>query len=86
MNMVRDNFEEAVNVRRQYDFRKAESVKRQEDAVDSMEEDLRFEHINRLAQNACDTRAGVIFLDLISNLERVSDHCVNIVEAAESEL
>ena len=86
MEMARDNFEEAVNVRRQYDFRKAEYVKRQEDAVDAMEEDLRFEHINRLAQNACDTRAGVVFLDVISNLERVSDHCVNIVEAAESEL
>lgn len=49
-----------------------------EDEIDKLEERYRNSHIERLSDGTCDIKSGVMFLDVISNLERVSDHCVNI--------
>ena len=49
-----------------------------EDQVDEMEEDMREMHIERLNSGACAPQAGVVFLDVISDLERISDHADNI--------
>jgi phosphate:Na+ symporter len=49
-----------------------------EEEVDALEEKYRANHIDRLNKFQCSPSAGVIFLDLLSNLERVSDHSTNI--------
>lgn len=49
-----------------------------EDEVDRLEKQNRSNHIERLSKMECETGPGVIFLDTISNLERVSDHSLNI--------
>ena len=49
-----------------------------EDQVDEMEEDMRETHIERLNSGLCEPQAGVVFLDVISDLERISDHADNI--------
>lgn len=49
-----------------------------EEEVDRLEEELRTNHIMRLNTGDCDPTAGIIFLDAISNLERVADHAGNI--------
>lgn len=49
-----------------------------EDEIDSLEKKNRKDHIERLNKKECETESGIIFLDTISNLERVSDHSVNI--------
>ena len=49
-----------------------------EQMVNKMEMDLRDRHIQRLAEGQCTSAAGIMFLDLINNLERVSDHASNI--------
>ena len=41
---------------------------------------MREKHIRRLSKGKCDPESGVIFLDIISNLERISDHAVNIAD------
>ena len=51
-----------------------------EQQVDKMEKDLRLGHIDRLSNAECSVSAGIHFLDLISNLERVSDHAMNIAQ------
>ena len=43
-----------------------------------MEEDMRETHIERLNSGLCEPQAGVVFLDVISDLERISDHADNI--------
>lgn len=43
-----------------------------------MEKQLRLNHIKRLNEGSCDPSSGVIFLDLLANLERVGDHSFNI--------
>ncbi len=56
----------------------AERVIQREDEIDDMEKKLRMSHIDRLNQGMCVTNAGVLFLDVISNLERIGDHASNI--------
>ncbi|MDO4563105.1 MAG: Na/Pi cotransporter family protein [Clostridia bacterium] len=49
-----------------------------EDAVDDLRDVLKARHVERLVQQKCSVRSGVAFLDIINNLERVSDHASNI--------
>lgn len=49
-----------------------------EDEVDEMERQLQQEHVDRLTRNECTPAAGMVYSDIISGLERVSDHATNI--------
>jgi len=59
---------------------KALKVIEKETIVDDMEVKLRNQHIKRLTNNECNTEAGIIFLDMLVVLERISDHARNIAE------
>ena len=65
----------ALNIR---DINLAKSVVLKEDEIDNIEKELRNHHIKRLNKGICYPESGVIFLDLISNLERIGDHANNI--------
>lgn len=56
----------------------AQEVLDLEDRIDYMEKTLRARHIARLNAGGCSPDAGVIFIDILSNLERVGDHAHNI--------
>lgn len=49
-----------------------------EEVVDNLQEKLETDHMKRLKNKECNVEAGVIFLEIISNAERISDHCSNI--------
>ena len=49
--------------------------------MDDLEKRYRANHIERLNQGLCNPEVGVLFLDAVSNLERVADHAHNIAEA-----
>ncbi len=49
-----------------------------EDEVDAIEKRNREDHMDRLNKMECLTEPGVLYLDTLSNLERVSDHSVNV--------
>jgi phosphate:Na+ symporter len=50
----------------------------EEEEIDEMTEKLKDDHIRRLNEGICNPYAGVIFLDLLTNIERVGDHASNI--------
>ena len=56
-----------------------------EDQVDAMEKQLRAGHIERLSNAECSVNAGIHFIDLLGNLERVSDHAMNIAQVVLNE-
>ncbi len=56
----------------------AREVEPLEQVVDEMCEALKLHHVERLQQGTCTVRQGFIFNDLLTNLERVSDHCSNV--------
>ena len=49
-----------------------------EEAVDEKERELQQHHVDRLTRNECTPAAGMLFSDIVSGLERVSDHATNI--------
>ena len=52
-----------------------------EEAIDKLCLKLRNRHIKRLQKGTCTIELGFIFTDLLTNLERVSDHCSNIASS-----
>ena len=56
----------------------AEQVEPLEETIDLMIDTLRERHILRLKNGVCAIESGIIFLEILTNLERISDHCSNI--------
>jgi phosphate:Na+ symporter len=50
-----------------------------ENNIDLMEKKMQKDHVKRLAQQICDPQAGLVFSDILTKLERVADHGVNII-------
>ena len=71
----------AIEAIAQDDGEMAKGLIARDDIVDEMEKRFRANHIERLNQDLCDTEIGVLFLDAVSNLERVADHATNIAES-----
>src|SRR5690625_1451677 len=55
-------------------------VLQKEEQIDKMERVFRKQHIIRMNEGLCSGSAGIVFVDIISNLERVGDHASNIAE------
>lgn len=81
-----NSFKHSINARQKGDMDDVRKVSQYEDEVDTLEEELREKHIERLSVGKCDPSAGVVFLDLISNLERISDHAYNIAGYVKDEM
>lgn len=62
------------------DKQKALSIEQTEKRIDDLQREYREAHIRRLNAGRCSALAGILFLDLISNLERVGDHAKNIAD------
>lgn len=60
------------------DIEAALSVEPLEEVIDGLKEEIRSRHINRLQQGECSIAAGFVLSDMLTDLERVSDHCSNI--------
>ena len=60
------------------DVQAARQVEPLEQVIDDLKEEMRTRHIRRMQQGSCGIEAGFIWSDLLTNLERVSDHGSNI--------
>jgi len=64
----------------------AKEVLKIEDDVNELTEKLRQNHIERLGKGECKVRSGIVFLDIISNFEKIGDHVSNVAEAVMDRL
>ena len=62
------------------------NVRMYESEVDDLQDSYKIEHIKRLSSGACKTLPGIVFLDTIGNLERITDHANNIADYVEDEI
>ncbi|WP_180320600.1 Na/Pi cotransporter family protein [Alkalihalobacterium alkalinitrilicum] len=62
------------------DLEEARAVLEKEERIDKMERELRKKHIIRLNEGKCTGQSGIVYVDIVSNLERIGDHAVNIAE------
>ena len=60
------------------DVEKARQIEPLEEVVDMLKEQLRFRQILRLQKGECTIEQGFILSDMLTNLERVADHCSNV--------
>lgn len=78
---VLKSYGQALHALRTGDVSIAKRVVEREGEIDHMEKSLRASHIGRLSKQLCVPASGVIFLDIISNLERIGDHATKIAFA-----
>ena len=72
------------------DVEAAMKVEPLEQVIDTLKEEMRTRHILRMQQGQCSIEAGFVWSDLLTDLERTSDHCSNIagcvIDAAQHNL
>ncbi len=56
----------------------AEKIEPLEEVIDTIEETLKDKHIERMREGLCTVDAGFPFMETLSNLERIADHCSNV--------
>ena len=87
---VNDILMRALDAFRQQDMTAARQVEPLEQVIDNLKEQLRTRHILRMQQGQCSIEAGFVWSDLLTDLERTSDHCSNIagcvIDAAHHDL
>ena len=84
--VVFKSFEYAIEARKTGNMDAVRKVSQYEDEVDSLEEELREKHIERLSRGECVPSAGIVFLDILTNLERISDHAYNLAGYVKNEM
>lgn len=75
---VEHTVELAVRAFREEDDTTARRIEPLEQVVDDLRNELRDRHIDRLRRGECSTTLGFVFTDLLTDLERISDHCSNV--------
>lgn len=80
-NLVLDTVSLAIMALEKQSKDFANGVIQNEDRIDELERVLRKRHILRLNNGECSGSAGIVFADIISNLERIGDHAVNIADS-----
>ncbi|MGN1340711.1 MAG: Na/Pi cotransporter family protein [Oscillospiraceae bacterium] len=78
INAVEEILDMSINSFINSDVRLAKCVEPLEDVIDQLRSDLKSRHIDRLRSGKCTIELGFILQDLLTNFERVSDHCSNI--------
>ena len=81
---AKENFNVALKGLENYDKSIISKVYEIEDEVDALDKLYRKKHIERLNNGKCTIDSGVLFLDLLTNLERISDHSCNIANNVET--
>ncbi len=78
---VSEIVETAVGAFVDNDIERAYRVEPLEELIDNLCDEMKMHHIDRLQKGICTLHHGFVFNDLLTNLERVSDHCSNIAVA-----
>ncbi len=63
------------------DIENARRVEPLEQVIDNLCDEMKLHHVERIQQGACTIRQGFIFNDVLTNMERISDHCSNVAVA-----
>ena len=78
MELINENVHMCIEVFAHHKEELLPRIEEVEERVDVMERQVQQAHIDRLKRNECTPDAGMLFSDIVSGLERVSDHAVNI--------
>jgi len=80
-NLTTDQAFRTLNAYEQEDSSELKQIKLYEKEIDQLSVDFVENHIQRLKESSCDPKSGVIFTDMIIDLERTADHAKNIASS-----
>lgn len=83
---VLEAYRNAVKAREEHSVASARKVSACEDLVDSLRDEQKERHMERLSKGECKPEAGHVFIEIIDNLERISDHAQNVAEYIMNEI
>lgn len=70
-------YDQAVEALREEDKGRAQEALHQEAELDHLDHLFKDRHLRRLEDGVCNAAAGVLFVEILHNLERIGDHAVN---------
>ena len=76
-----EEVELAIDIFTSEKYESLDAIEKLEKKVDKQEKQLINHHVERLMENKCEPIAGVIFSDMVTDLERCADHAINIAYA-----
>ncbi|WP_300276970.1 Na/Pi cotransporter family protein [Peptacetobacter sp.] len=79
-SLVLKNIDNALSYINTKNHEMFDEIEETEKNVNMLVKQYRNEHLRRLEEGVCTIDSGIIFLDLLTNFERISDHCSNIAE------
>ncbi|EEK63625.1 Na/Pi cotransporter family protein [Bacillus cereus] len=85
LELTISTLQDSVEALTNFDTELAQTVIAKERQIDQMERVLRKRHVLRLNERSCSGDASIIFVDMVSNLERIGDHAVNIADGVLGE-
>ncbi|MGB9609317.1 MAG: Na/Pi cotransporter family protein, partial [Minisyncoccia bacterium] len=78
--VVNKSIDETLSLLEKFSLETVKNILNREEKIDQMVRHSKEKHFQRFFANICTAEAGPIFVDILINLERISDHCVNIAE------
>ncbi|MDD5613662.1 MAG: Na/Pi cotransporter family protein [Candidatus Omnitrophica bacterium] len=85
-NELRSMMTEAESALLNNNYDMAESVLSREKNINRLQVDLKKSHVDRLNEGKCNIKSGIIFLDLVDNMEKIGDHLTNIAQGVLEEM
>ena len=76
-----EEVELAIDIFTSENYENLPKIEKLEAKVDKQEKQLINHHVERLMENKCEPMAGVVFSDMVTDLERCADHAINIAYA-----
>ncbi len=77
-NALEEIVTHTLNTFSDHDLEAATHVEPLEEVIDKLKDEIRSRHIVRLQNGSCTVEAGFVLSDILTNIERISDHCSNI--------
>lgn len=83
---VRKMVEETREALKDKNIEIAKHALEREEKINQLQVELKEGHVNRLSKGECKIKSGIIFLDLVDNLEKIADHLTNIAQGVIGEM
>jgi phosphate:Na+ symporter len=85
--MIMDMYDDTIKAIANNDIDLAKKTIEIEERIDELSKELGDAHLKRLEENKCSVDAGVIYLDIVTNFERIGDHiykvCLNLIQGLQ---
>ncbi len=81
--ILKDQAEHVIACMDSTDKTEVHLAKKKEIEIDKLADKLEYNHVERLSQGKCDAITGIIFLEIVNELEKIGDHLANIADRAK---